>query len=161
MTIRPKLKTCSVCGHPRRLWRSSPPTCRDCSTRASVKNVSQKMRQPIKVKPRPTVNGMQSYVALYMACFGYGKADFISSELSNAAAIDVHHLICRGVGSSKNLDRIENLMAVTREEHIEYGDKKHYMSFLFRKHRDFLISNGVKFNSDWIEKKIEEYSIYE
>lgn len=116
------------------------------------------MRYPIKAKPKPTVNGKLLHTALYMSCFGYGDADFIPSELSGERAVDVHHLICRGAGSSKNLDRIENIMAVTREEHIEYGDKKHYMSFLFRKHLSFMESNGVKFDRAWIMAEIERYS---
>jgi hypothetical protein len=158
MTLRQKLKTCSSCGKERLLWKSSPPLCRECAQSVAVKNVSQQMRQPIKVKPKPTVNGKPMYVALYMAAFGYGDADFIPSELSGERAVDVHHLICRGAGSSKNLDMIENLMALTRSEHIEYGDKKHYMSFLFRKHFSFLESNGVKFDRTWIMDKIERYS---
>ena len=155
--IQPKLKTCSVCGHPRRLWRSNPPTCRDCSTRAAVKDVSQKMRQPIKVKPRPTVNGKPIHTAIYLAAFGYGDADFIPSELSGLRAQDTHHIENRGSGGTKTEDRVENLIALTREEHIEYGDKKQHMEFLYRKHLAFMSANGVKFDRAWIEGQIEKW----
>ena len=164
MTIKPKLKICSGCSLPKILWKSNPPTCKECSGRerqAKANGEAPIARKPIKTKPKASVNGMQSYVALYMACFGYGKSDFISSELSNAAAIDVHHIQNRGSGGTKTEDRIENLIAVSREEHVEYGDKKQHMAFLYRKHRDFMSDNGVKFNREWIEGEIERWTLEE
>lgn len=65
------------------------------------------------------------------------------------------------MGGSKEADRIENLMALTREEHIKYGDKKKYISFLFRKHKAHLIRKGIIFNQQWIDEQIERWSIYE
>jgi hypothetical protein len=157
MTIPRKKKLCHGCGTKQFLWRSNPPTCRDCSTRAAVKDVGQKMRQSIKVKPRPTVNGRLLHTALYMAAFGYGDADFIPSELSGLPCNDLHHIQCRGAGGTKTEDRVENLIALTREEHIEYGDKKQHMEFLYRKHLAFMSANGVKFDRAWIEAQIEKW----
>jgi hypothetical protein len=155
--IERKKKLCSVCQTEQFLWRSSPPTCRECAQSIAVKNVSEKMRFPIKVKPKPTVNGMQIYMALYMAKFGYGNTDFIPSELSGSRAVDVHHIEARSMGGTKTEDRIENLIALTREEHLEYGDKKQFMEYLYRKHMEFMSANGVKFDRAWIQKQIEKW----
>ena len=42
------------------------------------------------------------------------------------------------MGGTKIGDKIENLMALCREHHIEYGDKKQYMEFLIQKHKEKL-----------------------
>ena len=60
------------------------------------------------------------------------------SELSGLPAVDINHIECRGMGGSKEKDNIENLMALTREEHIEYGDKEQYKEFLKQKHEAFI-----------------------
>ena len=73
-----------------------------------------------------------------MDYFGYGEQDFISSEISGARATDIHHIDCKGIGGSKEKDCIGNLMALTREEHIKYGDKKQYIDFLTTIHRNFM-----------------------
>lgn len=161
MSIPRKKKLCANCQTMQYLWRSNPPTCKDCHGRslAGEPNTHKPHPvKPIKVKPKPTVNGKPIHTALYMAAFGYGDSDFIPSELSGQKASDTHHIICRGSGGTKTEDRIENLMALTREEHLEYGDKKQHMVFLFRKHLSFLLVNGVKFDMKWIEEQIEKYS---
>jgi hypothetical protein len=111
----------------------------------------------LKTKPKPTVNGRLLHTALYMAAFGYGDTDFIPSELSGEKCQDVHHVICRGSGGTKKEDRIENLIGLTRFEHEKYGDKKHCMSFLFERHRDFMLLSGVKFDMNWIEEQITKW----
>lgn len=60
------------------------------------------------------------------------------SEISGRKAEDIHHIDCRGMGGSKNADRIENLMALTREEHEKFGDKKQYTQYLKQVHGDFI-----------------------
>jgi hypothetical protein len=81
---------------------------------------------------------MKKHVRIYMKFFGYGIDDFIPSEISGARANDVHHIDCRGMGGSKEMDVIENLMALTRAEHDEYGDKEQYMEFLRETHKQYL-----------------------
>ena len=81
---------------------------------------------------------MKKHVKIYLDYFGYGIDDKINCEVCGAIAVDVHHLDCRGMGGSKEKDKIENLMAVCRQCHIEYGDKKQYMDFLKEKHNDRL-----------------------
>lgn len=75
-----------------------------------------------------------------MDFFGYGEQDFIPSEISGNRAVDIHHISRRGMGGSKSKDTIENLMALTREEHEKYGDKPQYMQFLKEIHNTFLFN---------------------
>lgn len=60
------------------------------------------------------------------------------SEISGDPAEDIHHLNRRGMGGSKTKDNIENLMALTRDEHLKYGDKKQYMDYLKQIHADYI-----------------------
>lgn len=93
-----------------------------------------------------------------MNAFNYVLDDFIPSELSGTRAVDIHHIDCKGMGGTGKEDRIENLMAVTRQEHLKYGDKKHHMVFLYESHRSFLLMHGVHFEEEYFELKIQEYS---
>jgi hypothetical protein len=156
--ITPKKKLCSGCNTLQILWKSNPPTCKNCEGKR-LSSVSKTIkRYPIKVKPKARVNGKLLHTAIYYAAFGYGDADFVCSELSGAAGIDIHHITCKGMGSSKDLDKVENLMCLTREEHVEYGDKKQHMSMLYTKHMEFLERSGVRFDRTWIMDQIDKYS---
>ena len=73
-----------------------------------------------------------------MDYFGYGIEDFICCELCGKRANDINHIECRGMGGSKNKDVIENLMAMCRLEHLEYGDKKQHIEMLKEKHKQFM-----------------------
>lgn len=100
---------------------------------------------------------MKPYTKLYMKSCGYDIGDFIPCELSGQPAVDIHHIDSRGMGGSKNKDRIENLMAVTRENHVKFGDKTQYMVFLYKTHREFLKSKGVKYDDNYFEQQIKRY----
>jgi hypothetical protein len=104
---------------------------------------------------------MKKHTKIYMNALGYDETDFIPSEISGDKAVDIHHIDCRGMGGdpTSSKDRIEELQAVTREEHLKYGDKKKFMSFLYKKHYVFLVSNGVKFNRQYLINKIAYYEI--
>lgn len=73
-----------------------------------------------------------------MDYFGYSEGDFIPSELSGLPAVDIHHIEARGMGGTNKADAIENLMALTREEHIKYGDRKQHKEMLKERHKDFM-----------------------
>lgn len=83
---------------------------------------------------------MKNHTKIYLDFFGYDKTDFIPSELSGAKAVDIHHIDCKGMGGDPNgeKDNIFNLMALTREEHELYGDKKEFMMFLRTSHLNFM-----------------------
>jgi hypothetical protein len=71
----------------------------------------------------------------YLNHFGYDISDFIPCEVCGKTAVDIHHIEARGIGGSKEADAIDNLMALCREDHIKFGDKKQYKEFLKEKHQ--------------------------
>ena len=102
---------------------------------------------------------MKKHTKIYLDAFGYDETDFIPSELSGERAVDIHHIECKGMGGNPNgnLDRIENLQAVTRDEHLIFGDKKESMRYLLEQHYRFLDDSGVKFDSKYLIDKINSY----
>ena len=98
---------------------------------------------------------MKNHTKVYFTALGYDITDFVPSEISGAKAIDVCHIIGRGRGGK---DHIENLMALTREEHDFHGENNSTMVYQFETHRQFLIDNGVKFKNSRFEEKIKIYS---
>jgi hypothetical protein len=85
---------------------------------------------------------MRKHVKVYFDYFGYDVSDFIPSELSGDYANQIHHIDCRGMGGSKDKDVIENLMALTFQEHMDYGDKKQYTDWLKEIHLKFMQEHG-------------------
>lgn len=81
---------------------------------------------------------MKNHTKVYCSHFGYILDEFIPCEVCGARAVDIHHIEARGMGGSKSADTIENIMALCREHHLEYGDKKQYMEFLKEKHKEKL-----------------------
>ena len=73
---------------------------------------------------------MKNHINIYMNFFGYDESDIIFSEISGQPATDIHHIEARGMGGSKKKDNINNLIALTREEHIQFGDKKQFKEYL-------------------------------
>lgn len=73
---------------------------------------------------------MKKHVKVYLDYFGYGAEDFIGCEVCSSRAVDIHHIEARGMGGSKKADTIENVMALCRNCHVEYGDKKQYIDNL-------------------------------
>lgn len=61
---------------------------------------------------------------------GYDTTDFIPCEVCGTRAVDIHHIEARGMGGSKHADVIENLMALCRKCHVEYGDRKDIKDWL-------------------------------
>ena len=73
---------------------------------------------------------MKKYTRTYLNYFGYDETDFIPCEVCNKQAVDIHHIQAKGMGGSNTKDNIENIMALCRECHTKYGDKKQYKDFL-------------------------------
>ena len=65
-----------------------------------------------------------------MDYFGYDINSFIPCEMCGMKAQDIHHVEARGMGGSKHADNIENLMALCRQCHIDFGDKKQHKEML-------------------------------
>ena len=84
---------------------------------------------------------MKNHTKLYLSYFNYSISDFIPCEICGATASDIHHIECRGMGGSKTKDTPENLMALCRECHNEYGDKRQHIDWLKDTHEVFMFNN--------------------
>jgi 5-methylcytosine-specific restriction endonuclease McrA len=75
---------------------------------------------------------VKNHVKIYLREFGKTKEDFIPCEICGAKAVDIHHINARGMGGDPQgkKDVIENLMALCRSCHIEYGDIKEFKEHL-------------------------------
>lgn len=73
---------------------------------------------------------MKKHTKVYLQGMGYDTTDFIPCEVCQAKAVDIHHIDARGMGGSKQSDIIENLMALCRKCHVEYGDKTQHKEML-------------------------------
>jgi 5-methylcytosine-specific restriction endonuclease McrA len=85
---------------------------------------------------------LKKHTKLYLDYFGYVADDFMACEVCGTRMVDIHHIDCRGMGGGKNKDEIKNLMGLCRDCHLEYGDKKHHIDFLKRKHNEFTEQYG-------------------
>ena len=85
---------------------------------------------------------MQKHTKIYMKYFGYALDDYISCEICDNRATEIHHIENKGMGGSKTKDYIENLMAVDRTCHEFFGEKDEYLQFLKDKHYEFMQQNG-------------------
>lgn len=77
---------------------------------------------------------MKNHTKVYLDYFGYDTGDFIGCEICGKKAIDINHIKARGMGGSKLHDNIENLMAMCRECHVEYGDRQQFRDVLYKVH---------------------------
>lgn len=81
-----------------------------------------------------------SYKQTYLDFFGYCEQDFVPSELSGKEAHDIHHIIYR---SKKKDDSIDNLIALTREEHDLAHRGILTREFLNQKHQQFIKNHNL------------------
>ena len=87
---------------------------------------------------------MQNHTKIYLEETGLEPHEVLC-EVCRQRAQDIHHLESRGMGSSKLLDIISNLMALCRYCHIKYGDKQQYMAFLTEIHIVYLKVKNVNY----------------
>lgn len=97
---------------------------------------------------------MKKHTEIYLKSFGYDETSFIPCEVCKSRAVDIHHIESRGMGGSKTKDVPKNLMALCRECHDKYGDKKQYMDFLKEIHN---IKLKVHLYGIFAKKKYERY----
>lgn len=86
---------------------------------------------------------MKPHTKIYLSFFDYDTDSFIPCELCGNTANDVHHINARGMGGDiKNKkDIIENLMALCRSHHEEYGDISELKEKLTELHLLFMEKN--------------------
>ena len=85
---------------------------------------------------------MKNHTKIYLKYFGYGIEDYIACEICDNKAVDIHHIEARGMGGTNTKDTIENLMALCRGHHIQFGDKKQHKEMLIEVHNNFIKQNG-------------------
>jgi len=78
---------------------------------------------------------MKNYTKTYYNFFKYDICDFIPCEICGKNSTDIHHILARSQHRELEND-ITNLMAVCRDCHIEYGDKKQHIEYLQKIHAD-------------------------
>jgi|GEM_PF-929186 hypothetical protein len=100
---------------------------------------------------------MQRHTKIYFVFFGYAPGDFVPSELNFRLATEIHHIKNKGMGGTNNpeINHIENIMAVNRKEHDEYGDKKKYLSFLKTSHATFIRTMKPRYKFEYLEEPPE------
>lgn len=81
---------------------------------------------------------MKKHTRIYLDSFGYDETDFIPCEVCGCKAVDIHHIEARGMGGSKLKDTPENLQALCRPCHVEYGDKVQHKGRLKLLHEHFM-----------------------
>jgi hypothetical protein len=86
---------------------------------------------------------MRKYVKFYLEQIYGDTTEVPLCELCGSIAVDVHHIYRRGMGGSKQRDKIELLMGLCRIHHEEFGDKKQHYDYLFDKHFEFLSQKNV------------------
>jgi 5-methylcytosine-specific restriction endonuclease McrA len=73
---------------------------------------------------------MKNHTKVYLKSLGYDQSDFIPCEICFGQAVDIHHIDSRGMGGSSEKDDIKNLMALCRQCHVKFGDKKQFKEYL-------------------------------
>ena len=83
---------------------------------------------------------MKKHTKIYFDYFGFDESDFIGCEICGKKANDIHHIDARGMGGnpSKDKDVIQNLQAVCRKCHEDYGDKTEYKEMLKKVHLKYM-----------------------
>lgn len=79
---------------------------------------------------------MNKHNTIYNKFFGYQPGDYRPCEVCGAPGTDTHHMDARGMGGDPKgtKDNINNLMALCRKCHTNYGDKKDFMEILSQIH---------------------------
>ena len=86
---------------------------------------------------------MKNHTKVYLKGMGYTTTEWIGCEVCGGTAVDIHHIESRGMGGSKIADTIENLMALCRNCHTEYGDKKQHKEMLTATHDHHLAKRVI------------------
>ncbi len=78
---------------------------------------------------------MEKHTRIYFKYFDFADQDYIPSEVSGLPANDIHHLLPRSHGGA---DTIDNLIALTREEHERAHQDPEYNEQLKQIHKSKL-----------------------
>lgn len=102
---------------------------------------------------------MKNYTKIYLTAINELTDDnnvFINCECCNGRASEIHHILNKN-RLTENRNKIENIMAVCRKCHNDYGEINYLIPSLFKIHSKVLELKGIKFNKNWIKNKIKFY----
>lgn len=101
---------------------------------------------------------MQEHTKIYADFFGYQVPEDFVCELTGGQAVDIHHIKARGMGGNPlgDKDKIENLMAMNREDHDKYGDDTECRPLLRLIHLKFMKYNGIPSKVALLDPPIDE-----
>jgi 5-methylcytosine-specific restriction endonuclease McrA len=79
---------------------------------------------------------LPKHTQIYFDYFGYDESSWIPCEVCGAQSVDIHHIEARSMGGNPKGDKdtIENLMALCRKDHENFGDKKQWKEWLIKLH---------------------------
>ena len=81
---------------------------------------------------------MKAHTKIYLQYFNFKISEDCFCEICGNYANDIHHIEARGMGGTKQKDSIENLMALCRKHHLQYGDIKNKKDYLKEIHLQFM-----------------------
>ena len=81
---------------------------------------------------------MKAHTKIYLQYFNFKIPEDCFCEICGNYANDIHHIEARKMGGTKQKDSIENLMALCRKHHLEYGDIKDKKDYLKEIHLQFM-----------------------
>jgi len=77
---------------------------------------------------------MRNYTKVYMTFFWLDENDYIACEMCGSQGQDIHHIKPRGMGGSKCVDYIENLICLCRDCHTQAESNKEFNTYCRIKH---------------------------
>lgn len=86
---------------------------------------------------------MKPHTKIYLTSFKYSTADFIPCEICANKAVDIHHIENRKMGGDRSKDIINNLMALCRKCHNDYGDVPEFKELLKSIHEKQMVLAGI------------------
>ena len=81
---------------------------------------------------------MKAHTKIYLQYFNFKIPEDCFCEICGNYANDIHHIEARKMGGTKQKDSIENLMALCRKHHLQYGDIKDKKDYLKEIHLQFM-----------------------
>lgn len=103
---------------------------------------------------------MKKHTKIYLEAFNippdqsvYVPCEIGKTEFNNCTnrATDIHHIDSRGMGGTSKEDVIENLMALCRNCHNEYGDVKDIKEMLYKIHEKRLIAANINYDKNYFK----------
>ena len=87
---------------------------------------------------------MKKHTKIYFEGMGFDEMDFIPCEVCSKRATDIHHIDARGMGGDPQgkKDTLENLMALCRVCHDNFGDIVDFKPYLRKIHNMNIETRG-------------------